>query len=183
MSKQRIGMTDITTQALAVVDNDGVKALTLSNVADRLSVGPSALYTHVDGLDGLRNVVAVAATNNLTDAVRNAAIGVSGDNAVAAMGNAYRGFALGHPGQFASTLLPPIGNSADLAEASQSLLGVFALVYSGMGLTPEASALAARSTRSAIHGFLALEHLTGTTPAHDEEYQHLLETLERGLAR
>ena len=52
-----------------------------------------------------------------------------------------------------------------------------------MGLTSDASQLAARSTRSAIHGFLALEHTTGTTPAHDAEYQHLLDTLQRGLAR
>jgi hypothetical protein len=58
---------------------------------------------------------------------------------------------------------------------------VFVLVYGAMGLDAEASHLAARSTRSAIHGFLALEHVTGTTPGHDAEYHHLLATLRRGI--
>ena len=113
---------------------------------------------------------------------RNAAIGTSGTNALASMGAAYRGFAHDHPGQFASTLLPPRSPELELGAANQALLDVFTLVYGAMGLDPDASNLAARSTRSAIHGFLALEHTTGTTPAHDVEYQHLLETLSRGLA-
>ncbi len=182
MAKQRISLAQVTSEALSVVDRQGFDALTLSSVAEGLQVGPSALYTHVDGLDGLRYLVAVAATNNLTGEVRNAAIGTSGDTALAAMGGAYRGFALGHPGQFASTLLPPRSDEDDLAAANQDLLDVFVLVYGAMGLDPDASNLAARSTRSAIHGFLALEHAAGTTPAHDVEYQHLLDTLSRGLA-
>ncbi len=182
MGRQRISLDQVTSEALAVVDRHGFDALTLSTVAEGLRVGPSALYTHVDGLDGLRHLVAVAATNNLTGEVRNAAIGTSGDAALAAMGGAYRGFAHGYPGQFASTLLPPRSTEDDLAAANQDLLDVFILVYGAMGLDPDASNLAARSTRSAIHGFLALEHATGTTPSHDAEYQHLLDTLSRGLA-
>lgn len=182
MPRTRINIGDITTEALALVDRDGFDSLTLSNVAESLNVGPSALYTHLDGLDGLRHLVAVAATENLTTDVRNAAIGTSGDTALAAMGFAYRGFAQAHPGQFASTLLPPRTDDDDLARANQSLIDVFVLVYGAMGLTADDSHLAARSTRSAIHGFLALEHTTGTTPTHDIEYQHLLDTLQRGLA-
>ena len=182
MAKQRISLGLITSEALAVVDRHGFDALTLSNVADGLRVGPSALYTHVDGLDGLRYLVAVAATDNLATQVRNAAIGTSGDSALSAMGTAYRGFADEHPGQFASTLLPPRSSEDDLSKANQSLVDVFTLVYAAMGLAPAESDLAARSTRSAIHGFLALEHVAGRGPTHDAEYEHLLATLQRGLA-
>lgn len=182
MARQRISLDRVTSEALALVDHAGFEALTLSTVADGLRVGPSALYTHVDGLEGLRYLVAVAATNNLTAEVRNAAIGTSGDNALTSMGTAYRGFAHQHPGQFASTLLPPRSDQGELGVANQALLDVFVLVYGAMGLGPDDSHLAARSTRSAIHGFLALEHATGTTPSHDGEYQHLLDTLSRGLA-
>ncbi len=182
MAKQRISLDHVTTEALVLIDQAGLDALSLSTVAEALQVGPSALYTHVDGLDGLRSLVAVAATNNLTAEVRNAAIGTSGTDALASMGAAYRGFAHDHPGQFASTLLPPRTGEPELGAANQALLDVFVLVYGAMGLDPDASKLAARSTRSAIHGFLALEHTTGTTPAHDVEYQHLLDTLSRGLA-
>lgn len=135
----------------------------------------------IDGLDGLRYLVATAATRNLTRHVRNAAIGIAGDNALAAIGTAYRAFANDHPGQFASTLLPQRRDHDDLSVANQELLDVFTLVYTAMGLAPTSSRLAARSTRSAIHGFLAVEHNSGTTPEHEAEYDHLLATLQHGL--
>ncbi len=181
MAKQRIRLSDVSAEAVGVVDRSGFDALSLSSVAAGLGVGPSALYTHIDGLDGLRYLVAVTATGNLTSEVRNAAIGTAGDDALDAMGSAYRGFAQDHPGQFASTLLPPRSDVDDLAQANRRLVDVFSLVFSAMGLSPQASHLAARSTRSAIHGFLALEHTAGVGPDNDAEYAHLLATLQRGL--
>jgi len=166
---------------MKLVDGDGLDALNLSAVAEDLGVGPSALYTHVDGLAGLRYLVAVQATTNLATDIRNAAIGVAGDGALQAIGTAYRHFAQTNAGQFASTFLPPLSDNDDLANANRSLLDVFVLVFRAMGLTPDQSHLAARSTRSAIHGFCALELASGTTPGHDDEYRHLLETLRRGL--
>ncbi len=182
MTRQRISLPRVTEEAISLIDREGFDALSLSAVADALHVGPSALYTHVEGLDGLRYLVAVTATHNLTDEVRRAAIGNAGAAALAEMGLAYRGFAHDHPGQFASTLLPPRSAEDALASANRSLVDVFALVYNAMGLDPAAALLAARSTRSAIHGFLALEHVSGTSGVHDDEYQHLLGTLQRGIA-
>jgi AcrR family transcriptional regulator len=171
----------VTQAALAIVDADGFDALNLSAVAEQLGVGPSALYTHVDGLAGLRYLVAVQSTTNLADEIRDAAVGIAGDGALEAIGNAYRRFAHANAGQFASTFLPPTSDNDDLANANRALLNVFVLVYTAMGLAPDQSHLAARSTRSAIHGFCALELASGTTPDHDAEYHHLLQTLRRGL--
>lgn len=178
----RLSISGVVGGAIMLVDTEGFDALTVSAVAQHLSVGPSALYTYCDGLDGLRNLVAVAATENLTRGLRDAAIGTSGGHALEAMGASYRGFALGHPGQFAATLRPPSAGDADLAAANMSLLDVFILVYTAMGLDTDGSRLAARSTQSAIHGFLALEYVTGTSDTHQAEYRHLIEMLQRGLA-
>lgn len=185
MPKQRVTLATLTASAVRLVDQNGLDALTLTAVADDLGVGISTLYTHVDGLVGLRYLVSVAATTNLTTEVLRAAIGTSGQEALAAMGIAYRDFALDHPGQFASTLLPPQSGDDELAIANRSLLDIFVIVYSAMGLDDSDSHLAARSTRSAIHGFLALEHVTRTNTErdteHDTEYRHLLDALQRGL--
>ena len=181
MARQRLSRPAVAEQAIDLVDRDGFEALSLSAVAHALDVGPSALYTHVDGLEGLQYLVAVTATDNLTADVRDAAIGTSGADALTAMGTAYRTFARDHPGQFASTLLPPRSADDDLASANRKLVDVFTLVYGAMGLDTEQSYLAARSTRSAIHGFLALEHVGGTSIAHDDEYDHLMSALYRGL--
>lgn len=181
MPAGRLSTDTVTRTALELADRDGFGSLSISSVAEQLDVGPSALYSHVDGLDDLRYLVAVAATTNLTSGVRDAAIGTTGADALTSMGDAYRAFAVDHAGQFASTLLPPRGDDDDLADANRRLTDVFALVYGASGLTGEQSLLAARSTRSAIHGFLALEHTLGTSDAHDAEYAHLIATLSRGL--
>lgn len=181
MPKQRLTPETLTASAIEFVDQNGLDALTLTSIADDLGVGISTLYTHVDGLDGLGYLVAAAATANLTAEVLHSAIGTSGKEALSAMGIAYRQFALDHPGQFASTLLPPQSEDDELAVNNRSLLDVFVIVYSAMGLNDTDSHLAARSTRSAIHGFLALEHVTTTGTEHDAEYRHLLNALQRGL--
>jgi AcrR family transcriptional regulator len=172
---------DVTHAAMTLVDRSGFDALNLSAVAEDLGVGPSALYTHVDGLSGLKYLVAVQSTTNLASEIRDAAVGIAGEYALEAIGLAYRRFAHASAGQFASTFLPPAAVDDDLAAANRSLLDVFVLVYRAMGLAPDQSHLAARSTRSAIHGFCALELASGTTADHDDEYRHLLQTLHRGL--
>lgn len=178
----RLSNDSILQSAMGIVEARGYDALTVSAVANDLSVAPSALYTYCGNLDGLRNLVAVEATNNLTTQLRNVAIGAAGDKALQSMGAAYRDFALCHASQFAATLRPPAAKNENLAKANASLLEVFTLVYLAMGLDADRSHLSARSTRSALHGFLALEHTTGTSDSHQAEYQHLVDTLQRGLS-
>lgn len=177
MAKIRIEI--LSTTAASFVDDAGYDALSVSAVAGALDVAPSALYTHCEGLKGLRSLVAVAASENLVDRIRTAAIGTSGDSALVAMGLAYRQFALEHPGQFAALLRSPRTDEPTLRSADQSVVDVFMLVFTAMGLSPRQSTLAARSTHSAIHGFLALEHVSGTGDDHEDEYLHLLKSLQR----
>ena len=181
MAKKRVTAVALTAAAIDVADSHGFDALALTGVAAQLGVSPSTLYSHTDGLDGLKYLVAVAATRNLTDAVRNAAIGTSGPDALTAMAVAYRQFALGHPGQFESTLLPPTMVDDDLDTANEALHAVFVLVYQAMGLDEAEARRAARATRSAIHGFLGLERTMSAASDHDADYLYLLHALQRGL--
>ena len=181
MTRTRLSAPRIVDCAIQLIDRESFEALNLSAVAVELGVGPSALYTYVDGLDELQYLVAVASTTNLGTAVRNSAIGTAGASALAAMGNAYRGFALDHPGQFASTLLPPRSDDDELARQNRALLDVFVAVFAATGMDPAQAYLSARSAQSAVHGFLALEHNSGTTAEHGAEYDHLMAALQRGL--
>ena len=181
MPKKRVTFDALTAAAIMVADRDGFETLTLNGVAAELNVASSTLYTHTDGLDGLKSLVAIAGTHNLTEAVRNSALGTSGLDALTAMAVAYRRFALDHPGQFASSLLPPRSENDELARANAALLDVVVLVYRAIGLVDHEAQLAARAMRSSIHGFLALEHTTTSPSEHDAEYRYLLDALQRGL--
>lgn len=180
MARQRLNADLVIACAGRLADSDGFGSLTLSSVASELGVATSALYNHCAGLDGLHHQLAVAATNELVEKLRTAAIGTEGDRALAAMASAYRGFAQDHPGQFAATLRPPMIDEPSLREANRSVIETFALVYAAMGFEPEACACAAQSTRSALHGFLALEHSSGEATG-DQGFEHLVEMLRRGL--
>ncbi len=166
---------------MVLVDREGLPALNLTAVAQMLTVRPSALYTHIDGLDGLHTLLAVAATNGLVDQVRNAAIGVAGKDALDSASAAYRHYALTHPGLYQSTLLPACSPGDVLASANTELLKVFALIYRGIGLDPKQASRAARCTRTAIHGFVTLEIASGSGPDHDQHFQELMETISSGL--
>ena len=181
MPKKRVTLEALTAAAVEATDADGFDSLAITEIAKRLDVAASTLYTHVDGVEALKHVVSVAATRSLRDAVRQAAIGTSGRDALMAMAIAYRQFALDHAGQFASTLLPPQVDDGELIAANAELGGIFVIVYQGMGLDELEARRAAQATRSAIHGFLGLERTTESASEHDVDYRYLLNALQHGL--
>ena len=183
MPRQKISLHLLTTNALVTVDRAGFDSLTLTVVAERLGVRSSALYTHVDGLDGLRQLVAIEATRDLTAALRSATIGRARDDAVRALGYAYRGYALESSGRYASTLFNPAQRHPDLDRAGTELDEVFQLVVAGYDRAAGDIVEAAHAARSAIHGFVTLElgcpfADPATAGAH---FDHLLEMVAASL--
>jgi AcrR family transcriptional regulator len=181
VSRLRIPHGAIVDTAITLIDREGFEALSLAAIAESLDVRPSALYGHLGGIDHLRDQLAATATLHLTATVGSAAMGVAGTDALDAIGHAYRGFAHHHRGQYSAILRPSMADNADLVAANGALHDVFARVYLGSGFDAESADLAAGSTRSAIHGFVSLEHVNGNLPGNDTRYQHLLRTLHRGV--
>ncbi len=87
----------------AVADSEGLDALTLARLAERLGVRTPSLYNHVDGLPGLRRALALLGRRELAARLGRVAIGKAGDEAVAALGHAYRAFVIERPGLYAAT--------------------------------------------------------------------------------
>jgi len=81
--------------ASAIADADGLDAVTLARVAGGLGVRAPSLYNHVDGRAGLLRALALRGVRELTAALREAAIGRSGPDALAAAARAYRAYAAG----------------------------------------------------------------------------------------
>ena len=182
MPRQRVNLVEVTVTALSIVDRHSLDALSLTAVAGELGIRPSALYTYFANIEALRHAVAVQATTNLTARLRDAAVGRAGDDAIAAMATAYRTFAADHPGQFASTLAPLPVHHGDLADAGAEQLDLFARVVAGYGHDGDEALHAARSVRSAIHGFVALEACDGLGPGDlDVSFGKLVDTVVTGL--
>ena len=144
-------------EAEAVADEVGLPALTLAAVAARLGVRLPSLYKHVDGMPALQRDLAVRAKTELAHALRSAAVGRAGPDALVALGHAYRTWAHAHPGRYPATLRAPApGDDADLA-ASSAAVGVVLDALSAYDLSGDDAVDAVRALRSALHGFVALE--------------------------
>lgn len=184
MPRQRIDRDDIVAAALAAVDRHGLDELALSRIAEDLGVQSSALYNHVEGLDGLLAAVSARASDNLAERLRDAAVARSGAVALRAVGEAYRSFAREHPGQYASILLP-VGSSIDLAATSQAaIVDVIVRILESFGCEGDAAIHGARIVRSAVHGFVTLEAASAfVNPQQtDETFAALLEFVVAGFS-
>lgn len=149
---------DVVGAAAALADSEGLEAVTLARVAAAVGVRSPSLYSHVDGLGGLRRALAGEATNRLGAALAAAVEGLAGEDALRALARSYRAFAVEHPGLYAALLpAPSSAGDDDLAAAFAAPVRIVADVFEAMGLAPGDTIPLVRSFRSALHGFVSLE--------------------------
>ena len=94
--------------AAEIADRDGLDALSLTSLASSLGVRPPSLYSHVDGLAGLRRQLALHAAGLLTAEVAASVEGLEATDALRAIAGRLRSFAHRHPGLYDRSCRPPL---------------------------------------------------------------------------
>jgi AcrR family transcriptional regulator len=185
MPRMGLDAARVVDTAAGIADAEGLPAVTLARVAGDLGVRAPSLYNHVDGLPGLLRAVALLAVRELAAVLRDAAVGRSGEDALAATARAYRDYARAHPGRYAATVAAPAPDDAEHRAAAAETVEVVLAVLRGWDLDGDDGVHAARTFRSAIHGFVVLEAAGGFgIPLDlDESFDRLVATLAAGLAR
>lgn len=181
----RAGLTPaiVVAEAARVADEVGLDKLTLAAVAQRLGVALPSLYKHVRGLDALHQRLSVLALGELTAAITQASIGLSGREALHAMARAYRDYAHRHPGRYAATLRAADPTDPAHVEADRATLAVLYAVLAEYRLTGDQAVDAVRCLRSALHGFVALEAAGGFKLPRDldRSYERLVDALHQAF--
>ena len=78
--------TSVVVQAAAdLVNAEGLEALSISRLAEKLGVQAPSLYNHVRGLPGLRRELALMGHRILAERLAEAAVGRSGEDALLAV--------------------------------------------------------------------------------------------------
>ncbi|HWM34254.1 MAG TPA: TetR-like C-terminal domain-containing protein [Pseudolysinimonas sp.] len=182
MPRAGLNSTAVVELAVALVDDEGLDALTLAAVAGRAGVAVPSLYKHIGSLAALRTAVALAGVRELVRVSSVATVGVAGDEALRAVGYAIRDFARTHPGLYAATQIAPAGD-ADLLAAAGEAVEVMGAVLRGFDVPPERTVDAIRAARSAIHGFVTLEAGGGFGMPDDVDrsFDALLDMLVHGI--
>lgn len=156
-----LDMNTILIAAADIADDLGVEEVTLALLAKRLNVRTPSLYNHIDGLQGLRRNLTLFGLQKLREALSNAAIGKSEEDAVHALADAYISFARKHPGLYAITLNVTNYNEIELQKAADDILDIVLRVLNGFNLKGDAAIHATRGLRSVLHGFSSLEQNNG----------------------
>jgi len=168
-----------------IADEEGLDALTLTRVARELHISQPALYRHVDGFDDLLRHLSLQGRLLLAERLRAAAVGVSGVDAVRAMGAAWRSAVRDRPGLMAATDRYPCADDPELEAAVDDIVDTLGLALASYDLDPDDQVHAARALRSAFHGFAHLEAGDGHPRPHDldDTFEHIIDILNRGIER
>jgi AcrR family transcriptional regulator len=170
--------------ALAVVDEQGLDALTLAAVAARTGVAAPSLYKHIGSLAELRVLVSVRVIEEMTERFATAVLGRSGDDAVSMLMRTYRAYVVQHSPRYIAMHHDPLHDPAE-ATAGTRLLHVFLAVLHGYGLHDSAAIHATRCLRAIVHGFASIESSGGFGLCEDLDstYEQLIHMFVASLPR
>ncbi|BEL03834.1 TetR/AcrR family transcriptional regulator [Actinoplanes sichuanensis] len=167
----------------ALADEIGFEKLTMGLLADRLGVRTPSLYKHVDSLEALRRGITLQAMRDFRDAVARVAVGRAGPGAVRAFADAYRRWAVAHPGRYASAVRAPEAGDEEHRRLSNEVMQIMYDVLAGFELRGTHAVDAARVLRSSLHGFATVEAAGGFGLPRDVDrsYRFLIDTIIAGL--
>ncbi|MDR1412786.1 MAG: WHG domain-containing protein [Actinomycetes bacterium] len=140
--------------AVSLVEQGGLERLTISSLAEKLSVKPPSLYNHVSGIGEVTRQLADIVLSRMEDAVKTAAVGRSKEAAIRAIAIGYRKFALNHPELYRAFTTAP---SIDVKERLSSLANTLRQVLAPFELAKRDETNFVRQFHASLHGFVALE--------------------------
>ena len=176
--------TEIVVETAATLANsEGLDAITLTRVAKELQTSQPALYRHVDSYDDLIRLLGLRGREELFARLTEAAVGLSGDDAVRAMGIAWRQTVRDLPGLYAATDRYPCAGDDELEQAVERIVNALGQALVAYELGEDDRVHAARTLRSAFHGFSHLEAGDGHPKEQDldDTFDHLMELLCVGI--
>jgi AcrR family transcriptional regulator len=96
----RLTKDDVITTASEIADKYGLDHVTLKAVAEKLNIRTPSLYNHIDSLEDLLRDIAHRGMREMNARMTQAAIGVSGVEAIKSVSLAYFDYLIAHPGVY-----------------------------------------------------------------------------------
>jgi AcrR family transcriptional regulator len=181
--RRGLDRTAVVELAAGIADREALDAVTIARVAADAGVRPPSLYNHIAGRDDLVAAIALLGVRDLDAAMRSAAIGRAGDDALRAAAGAYRAYAHAHPGRYAAAMRAPAAGDEALAAAAADTIATVTTLLRAWELPEDDAIHAVRAVRAALHGFVALEAAGGFGLPVDREasFERLVDALATGL--
>lgn len=186
VARRRAGLTagEVVRVAADIADETGFANVTLGLVAERLGVRAPSLYKHVDGLADLQHRIATLAMTEFGDIASDAAAGLAGRDALAALANALRSYVTAHPGRYTATIGAEFTGPDDpLLKAGTRVIELIGAVLRGYRIDEALIVHAIRSVRCTLHGWAVLQAMNGFQWSGDLDvsFEALIDFMDSGL--
>lgn len=159
--RMKLDVSIILEKATELADENGLDQLSLGSLAEKLGVRPPSLYNHFEGLNGLKQKLAIHGVKKLYEYMLQAAVGRSGDGAVRAVSEAYIQFVRTHPGLYDASNRFPDADDKELQQAHDLVVQLVVQVLQAYNLQEETAIHMVRGLRSILHGFTSIEQMGG----------------------
>ncbi|WP_409299829.1 TetR/AcrR family transcriptional regulator [Peribacillus sp. SCS-155] len=159
----RIGLQldTILETAAHLLNQEGLEHISMGTLAKELNIKTPSLYNHVNGLQDLRQKLAIYGLKKLYNSMLRSAIGLSGDEAVYSVSRAYVDFARMNPGLYDASNRAADKNDPELHDAQNAIVQLVIKVLDIYGFEREHILHMVRGLRSILHGFAAIEMAGG----------------------
>ena len=139
--------------AAALADREGFAAVSLSAVAREVDRHVTSLYAHVESLADLRRAVTAFALEELADRVWRAVLGKVKGDALLAIAEEYRDYAIAHPGRTAAMLVDREAHDDELTGLGARLAEPVRATFRSFGLDDRQVVVAHSVFSATVEGF------------------------------
>ncbi|WP_400243677.1 TetR/AcrR family transcriptional regulator [Niallia sp. JL1B1071] len=181
----RAGITnkEIITTAIEIANTEGLKEVTMANLAKRLGVKPPSLYNHINGLSDIMNLLTLRALEDLYRLLKQAITDAKKEEAIHPLSVAYLTYAREQPGLYALTIESASKKEKDITTVANQIIDLITEILEPYNLSKEDMIHAIRGLRSILHGFASIENHKGFgMPIDiDKSFYYLISTFIKGL--
>lgn len=183
----RAGIThnDIIVTAIEIANTEGLKEVTIANLAKRLRVKSPSLYNHIKGLPDIMNLLTLRALESLYQLLKNAIMEGEKEETIHNLSFAYLTYAREQPGLYMLTIESASKKGEEIQTAANQIIQLLIEVLKPYDLNEEETIHAIRGLRSILHGFASIENQQGFgMPIEvDKSFHYLVSTFIEGLEK
>lgn len=154
----RVGLDmEIVVKRAAQLSNEiGIENITLKILADDLKVQPPSLYNHVKGIDALKTEIMIYGWKEMKEKIGEAAVGVSGYDALDAICRAFYEYATQNVGVFNAMLWYNKFENDQMHTATTKLFEIVFKICASLNISQENCNHLIRTFRGFLEGFSLL---------------------------
>ena len=183
----RAGITheEIVKTAIEIANTDGLKEVTMANLAKNLRIKSPSLYNHISGLQELMDILTLQAMEELYSRWKNAVLHLEKKEAILALSEVYLSYAREQPGLYELTIESSIKKGENIQTLSNQMIELLTEVLTPYELKGEDTIHAIRGLRSILHGFASIESKKGFGMTIDlnRSFYYLITTFIEGLEK